>query len=227
MGLFGKKLERLLSAIYRASVFEVKKTLLEMRTKSRFDSHSYFRRAEFEGRNYLGKSTSFVNGRLGFGSYINKNGDFTDTTIGRYTSIGADVSTVIGSHPTTKIAAMHPAFTDPNPVFGFSYTNKVIFSPKKGKIVVGNDVWIGNHVRIMDGVTIGNGAVVGTGAVVTKDLPPYSISVGVPAKVIKYRFDENTVERLEKAKWWDKGEEWIKSHGADFADVKDLLEALK
>ncbi|MBR1892541.1 MAG: CatB-related O-acetyltransferase [Lachnospiraceae bacterium] len=122
---------------------------------------------------------------------------------------------------------MHPAFTDPTPVFGFSYAREHIFDEKKGEIRIGNDVWIGNHVRIMDGVTIGNGAVVGTGAVVTKDLPPYSISVGVPAKVIKYRFDENTIEQLEKTKWWDKGEDWIKSHGADFADVKDLLEALK
>ena len=227
MGLFKKKLERLLSALYRISFFEIKKTKEEILTKSRFDSGSYYRNADFEGRNYLGKNTSFVNGKLGFGSYINKDGDFTDTCIGRYTSIGTGVSTVIGSHPLEKIAAMHPAFTDPRPVFGFSYAKEHIFEEKKGSIKIGNDVWIGNHVKIMDGVVIGDGAVVGAGAVVTKDLPPYSISTGVPAKVMRYRFDEETIKRLEKAKWWDKDEKWISTHGTDFADVNDLLNVLE
>lgn len=73
----------------------------------------------------------------------------------------------------------------------------------KGDIVIGNDVWIGYEAVIMAGVTIGDGAIIGTRAVVTKDVPPYTIVGGVPAKLIRKRFDDATVERLIKLRWWD------------------------
>lgn len=73
----------------------------------------------------------------------------------------------------------------------------------KGDIVIGNDVWIGYEAVIMAGVTIGDGAIIGTRAVVTKDVPPYTIVGGVPAKPIRKRFDDETVERLIKLRWWD------------------------
>lgn len=73
----------------------------------------------------------------------------------------------------------------------------------KGDIVIGNDVWIGYEAVIMSGVTIGDGAIIGTRAVVTKDVPPYTIVGGVPAKPIRKRFDDATVERLIKLRWWD------------------------
>ena len=73
----------------------------------------------------------------------------------------------------------------------------------KGNIVIGNDVWIGYEAVIMAGVTIGDGAIIGTRAVVTKDVPPYTIVGGVPAKPIRKRFDDATVERLIKLRWWD------------------------
>lgn len=81
-----------------------------------------------------------------------------------------------------------------------------IFKNSKGKqssITLGNDVWIGAHSVILSGVTIGNGAVVGAGSVVTKDIPPYAVVGGIPAKVIKYRFKESTIQELENLKWWD------------------------
>lgn len=74
---------------------------------------------------------------------------------------------------------------------------------KKGDIVIGNDVWIGYEAVILSGVTIGDGAIIGTRAVVTKDVPPYSIVGGVPARVIRMRFDEETVAKLMKLKWWE------------------------
>lgn len=73
----------------------------------------------------------------------------------------------------------------------------------KGDIVIGNDVWIGYEAVIMAGVTIGDGAIIGTRAVVTKDVPPYTIVGGVPAKPIRKRFDDATIERLVKLRWWD------------------------
>ncbi|MDE5614956.1 MAG: CatB-related O-acetyltransferase, partial [Treponemataceae bacterium] len=73
----------------------------------------------------------------------------------------------------------------------------------KGDIVIGNDVWIGYEAVIMAGVTIGDGAIIGTRAVVTKDVPPYTIVGGVPAKSIRKRFSEDVIERLLSLKWWD------------------------
>ena len=80
---------------------------------------------------------------------------------------------------------------------------------QKGDIIIGNDVWIGYEAVILSGVTIGDGAVIGCRAVVTKDIPPYTIVGGVPAKPIRKRFDEETIKELQKIKWWDWPEEKI------------------
>ncbi len=82
----------------------------------------------------------------------------------------------------------------------------------KGDIVIGNDVWIGYEAVITSGVKIGDGAIIGTRALVTKDVPPYAIVGGVPAKIIRKRFDEQTIEKLLKIKWWDWDKEKIKKH---------------
>lgn len=88
-------------------------------------------------------------------------------------------------------------------------------------IKIGNDVWIGRDAKIMDGVSVGDGAVVATGSIVTKDIPPYAIVGGVPAKVIKYRFDEVTIEKLLELKWWDFSDKKIFEH-KDFFNQKDI-----
>ena len=80
---------------------------------------------------------------------------------------------------------------------------------QKGDIIIGNDVWIGYEAVVLSGVTIGDGAVIGCRAVVTKDIPPYTIVGGVPAKPIRKRFDEETIKELQKIKWWDWPEEKI------------------
>lgn len=82
----------------------------------------------------------------------------------------------------------------------------------KGDIVIGNDVWIGYEAVILSGVTIGDGAIIGTRAVVTKDVPSYTIVGGVPAKPIRKRFDEETIQKLEEIRWWDWEEERIKKN---------------
>lgn len=80
----------------------------------------------------------------------------------------------------------------------------------KGDTIIGNDVWIGYEAVIMPGVKIGDGAIIGTHAVVTKDVPPYTIVGGVPAKPIRKRFDDATIEKLEALRWWDWNEKKIK-----------------
>ena len=97
---------------------------------------------------------------------------------------------------------------------------------QKGDIMIGNDVWIGYEAVILSGVTIGDGAVIGCRAVVTKDVPPYTIVGGVPAKPIRKRFDEETIKELQKIKWWDWPEEKIteKIQAIQAGDLEGLRE---
>ena len=97
---------------------------------------------------------------------------------------------------------------------------------QKGDIIIGNDVWIGYEAVILSGVTIGDGAVIGYRAVVTKDIPPYTIVGGVPAKPIRKRFDEETIKELQKIKWWDWPEEKIagKIPAIQAGDLEELRE---
>ncbi|MBR2872690.1 MAG: CatB-related O-acetyltransferase, partial [Lentisphaeria bacterium] len=90
---------------------------------------------------------------------------------------------------------------------------------------IGSDVWIGLNAVIMDGVTVGNGAVIGTNAVVTKDVPPYAIVVGIPAKVLRYRFDSDTIARLEKLRWFDRDLEFIQN--LPMGDIAQCLQILE
>ena len=84
--------------------------------------------------------------------------------------------------------------------------------PEKEQTTIGNDVWIGNNVTILSGVDIGDGAVIAAVAVVTKDVPPFAIVGGVPAKILKYRFSDELIKELEQLKWWDKGIDWVEKH---------------
>lgn len=94
---------------------------------------------------------------------------------------------------------------------------------KSRKTVIGNDVWTGRNVTIMSGVKIGNGAIIGSGAVVTKDIPDYAVAVGVPAKVIKYRFTEEQINALNEIKWWDWDDKTIAERFDDFLDIEQFI----
>lgn len=92
-------------------------------------------------------------------------------------------------------------------------------------VIIGNDVWIGCNVTILDGLKIGDGAVIGAGSVVTKDIPPYAIAAGVPAKILRYRFDKRTIKELLELKWWELDDEEIKK--LPFDDIDECIKKLK
>ena len=130
--------------------------------------------------------------------------------IGKFCSIACGAKFIF----TSANHSLKSLSTYPFPIFfeewGLDVKNIREAWDNKGDIVVGSDVWIGYEAVILSGVTIGDGAVVGARAVVTKDVPPYTVVGGVPARPIKKRFDEQTIDRLLKLRWWDLGREKIK-----------------
>lgn len=119
-----------------------------------------------------------------------------DVSIGKFCSIARDVLVQEYNHPINRMSTYYIGKN----LFKESSRNEL---ESKGSIEIGNDVWIGAKVTILSGVSISDGAIVAAGSVVTKDVPPYAIVGGNPAKVIRYRFDENIIEELLKLRWWD------------------------
>lgn len=162
-----------------------------------------------------------LNCTVGFGTYCGYNVVVGDdrTTIGKFCSIAANVIIGAGEHPLNYLSTS-PFFY--NEALGFAKGACEIYLKP---VHVGNDVWIYDNVFIKGGVTIGDGAVLAAGAVVTKDVPPYAVVAGVPAKVLKYRFAPDVVQRLLASKWWDLPDETIKRIPYD--DINRAIEFIE
>lgn len=130
----------------------------------------------------------------------------TTLEIGSYCSISRNVQIFLGGiHRTNWVS------TFPFPKFYPEHENLISeFGITKGNVIIGSDVWLCRNCTIMSGVTIGHGAVIATGAIVTKDVPPYAVVAGNPAKVIKFRFDQTTIDKLLKTEWWSWSENEIR-----------------
>jgi acetyltransferase-like isoleucine patch superfamily enzyme len=141
--------------------------------------------------------------------------------IGKFCSIGPNFLCGWGIHPLNTVST-NPMFYSRAKQNGISLsrTNKI---KEREAISIGNDVFIGANVTVLDGVTIGDGAVIGAGAVVSKDIPPYAVAVGCPIKIIKYRFDEDTRNRLIELKWWNCNYDRLKDVEKYFFDVDTFL----
>ncbi|MFK8163673.1 MAG: CatB-related O-acetyltransferase [Lewinella sp.] len=143
--------------------------------------------------------------------------------IGKFCMIASDVKFIMnGANHLTD------AFTTyPFAIFGEDWAGAMEGRayPRKGNLIIGNDVWIGYNATIMAGVTIGDGAIIATNATVVRDVPPYTIVGGNPAREIKKRFPDDTIEKLLALKWWDQDIEWITANvlaltGKNFEDLK-------
>lgn len=179
-------------------------------------------KSKFDGFNRIGENSIFT-GSLGRCSYIGANCRIS-ADIGRYCSISSYVKTVGGTHPVDNWVSTHPAFYSTAKQCGITYVKQDKFDEDTERVVLGNDVWIGSGVIILGGVKIGDGAIVAAGALVNHDVPPYAIVGGIPARIIKKRFNEETIKKLQSNKWWEKGEEWIMQHADTFNSIEQFLE---
>jgi len=222
---------RYLKRLGKSAVLFFLKINLKRKKKIKFGSNVNFNLdSEFEGNNYLSDSSSLVTSYIGYASYLGAHTKIAKTKIGRYTSIGPNTNCIFGQHPSNTFVSTHPAFFSLRAQVGFTYVKEQLFkefpipivSNKPYTIEIGNDVWIGANVSIMDGVVIGDGAIVAANALVTKNVAPYTIVGGVPAKPIKKRFTDKHIDFLLNLKWWNKPHSWVTENANLFKNI-DLL----
>jgi hypothetical protein len=163
----------------------------------------------------VGRFTKMAECEMGDYSYICDFGHVIWTTIGKFTNIANNTRLNPGNHPTWRACQHHALYRAS--MYGFGDDEAKFFDWRREHwVTVGHDVWIGHGVTVMAGITVGTGAVIGAGAVVTKDVAPYEIVAGVPARRIRRRFSQAQGEALLDIAWWD----W--SHAAFGAALPDF-----
>lgn len=173
--------------------------------------------SKLDDNSVVGDSSVVFNSIIGKYTQLNRNsmvrestiGDYSyggmqftavNCVIGKYTSISWNVSIGGANHDYSKVTT-HAFLYNPN--FGFLNEKKELYNRFTDNCIIGNDIWIGAGAQVLRGVSVGDGSVIAAGAIVTKDVPPYSIVAGIPARVIKNRFEKKIVDRLLQIKWWE------------------------
>ena len=154
--------------------------------------------------------TKVYHSKVGAYTYIGRNSSIVCAKIGNFCSIAGEVIIGMGNHTLSHLSTS-PIFTERVNGTGHEWTKNNNLNPYS-PVEIGNDVWIGERAIIMGGVKVGDGVVIGAGAIVTRDIPPYAIVVGVPAKIKRYRFNEDIISYLEKLQWWNMSEKQLKNN---------------
>lgn len=181
--------------------------------------------SSFAGGASIGK-WSYVNrchvGRyfgLGCFSYV------SDAVIGSYCTFGSRCSVGAFSHPTGWLSVHEFQYRDTTEIYGHSIATFIDGRVRRKITQIGSDVWIGDNAVVLTGVTVGNGVVIGAGSVVTKDVPDFAIVVGNPARIVRYRFSPEIIERIGVLKWWNFPMSFFE--GIDFSDISTALTELE
>ena len=177
---------------------------------------------------YIYRGVKVKEAVIGAHTYIAANTDVENAEIGKYCSI-ADHCRIGMSGHSLQYLSTSPIFTQTENALQERWIENDVFEHKdeEERVLLGNDVWVGSHVLIKGGVHIGNGACIAAGAVVVKDVPPYSIVGGVPAKVIRYRFSPEVIEKLLELQWWEMPEEILKKNIVFFQKENVTVEELE
>jgi acetyltransferase-like isoleucine patch superfamily enzyme len=208
----------------------IKKSFLKSYLQSKYPNCRLFDNVEIDRDSNLSKynvlfsNVKLISSSIGAHSYIQANSIVSSTEIGKFCSIAMNTFIGLPQHALSSFST-HPAFYLKNTPLVKTFSNLDEFDTTE-RTFIGNDVWVGHAALIMSGIRIGHGAVVGAGAVVTKDVPDYAIVVGVPAKILRYRFDKVTIKKLVDSKWWDNEDDWLRKNYKTIlpCDLKDRLE---
>lgn len=203
----------------------IKSKIIEYKNKDKFLKIGYMANAtkcKFGIYNTIYNEVSLNEVTLGDFTYIAGNTNISKTTIGKFCSIGPYCKIGLGKHPTKDFVSTHPVFFSTLKQAQVTFAD-INYFDEFAYIIIGNDVWLGANVIVVDGVKIGDGAIVAAGSVVTKDIPPYAIVGGVPAKIIKYRFEKEEIKKLLQLKWWDMDVEYLKENFIKFHNIKSLI----
>lgn len=156
----------------------------------------------------LNRQVKAYQSNVGSYSYVGSKTELICADIGKFCSIAHKCYIGLGNHSINNISTS-PIFTSSKNATGHSWSNTNAFH-EFDRVTIGNDVWIGVEVIVMGGIKVGNGAIIGAGSIVTKNIPDYAVVVGVPAKIIKYRFEQPIIEKLMTIKWWNFPEDKLK-----------------
>ena len=150
----------------------------------------------------VGARTKVAECAFGDYSYVVNDSDLIYTIIGKFCSIAAQTRINPGNHPLQRVMMSHVGYR--SSAYGLGADDAAFFAWRRSTpVTLGNDVWIGHGAVVLPGVSLGSGAAVGAGSIVTKDVPPFAIVVGNPARVLRLRFSERVVEELLAIAWWD------------------------
>ena len=209
-----------------------KRWSLFLRNKRRFHGLVRFNKtvtivegSSFEGSDSIGDGSVFA-GKMGYGSYLCED-CYIVGEIGRFTSIAAEVRSAQGIHPMeAPFATTSPMFYSLRKQTMTTFATEQRFDELRPPVKIGNDCWIGARVFLTGGVTVGDGAVILAGAVVTKDVPPFAVVGGVPARILRYRYDEETIAFLLRTQWWNRSLDWLQANSHLLCDIEQLKRAL-
>lgn len=171
----------------------------------------------------IGPNCSIVESVFDDYSYVAGDAQIIYAQVGKFCSIASHARINPGNHPMDRVTQHHCTYRRVDYGFGDSDDDAFFDWRRAHECVIGHDVWLGHSAIIMPGVTVGIGAVVGSGAVVTKDVAPYAIVAGVPAKPIRRRFSDDVIEKLLKIAWWDWDRTTLEYRFDDFNDVSAFI----
>lgn len=188
-------------------------------------------KTHLEGPNFIDSEVNIRNSHIGHHTYLSQYCYFPNTKIGRYTSIGRKAGVAFGNHPQSPYVSFSPAFSSTLNQANETFVDKEFFQPyiltdEKENFIceIGHDCWIGDNVTIINGVKIGDGALVAAGSVVTKNVDPFTVVAGVPARFLKHRFTIDQIEFLNQIQWWDWDVEKVKENVLLFHDIERFMD---
>jgi acetyltransferase-like isoleucine patch superfamily enzyme len=209
----------------------LKNGLRRIYLRRKFPTSVIHARVLVDGESVLGRNSVMfrdsvlIRSALGAYSYVQSSTAIYNADIGPFCSIAGGVTIGLAAHPTNMVSTCPVFYDNEQPLPHFFIKNRQ-FSNNLPRTMIGADVWLGHGVLIKAGVQIGVGAIVGAGSIVTKDIPPYTVSVGSPCREIRQRFPKEISDRLLRSRWWEMEEKELERWAPFFPDPQMFLDRL-